>query len=117
MAFQLNGTQGAAAWNFERVNELDLYLPGGTAAHDGNTRILAGPAYPGHGRFYPGDGIGLGFDDLKVIEAYHFLRSVAEGRQGEPGFGEALAVASVQAAMQRSWESGAWEAVVSLRRG
>ena len=28
MAFELNGTQGAVGWNFERLNELDLYLPG-----------------------------------------------------------------------------------------
>ena len=27
MAFELNGTQGALNWDFERMNELELYLP------------------------------------------------------------------------------------------
>jgi len=53
----------------------------------------------------------LSYDDLKAIEAYNFLSSVVTGQQGEPGFAEALAVASVQQAVIRSWESERWEAV------
>jgi predicted dehydrogenase len=115
MAFQVNGTRGAANWNFERLNELDLYLPEGNAAYNGYTNLLGGPAYPGHSRFYPGDGLGLGYDDLKTIETYTFLQSIAEGQQREPGLREALAVANVQNALQRSWDSGQWEDVRSLR--
>ena len=65
--------------------------------------------------FNPGPGIGLGYDDLKTIEAYQFLKSVAEGQQGQPGFEEALAVANVQRSVQRSWESERWEAVTSTK--
>ena len=116
MAFELNGTKGAVGWNFECLNELDLYLPGEDGLHDGYTKLLAGDKYPYHGNFNPGDGSGIGYEDLKVIEAYEFLRSVAAGEQGKPGFGEALAVAEVNAAMVRSWESGGWEDVTSLRK-
>ena len=52
---------------------------------------------------------------MKVIEAYNFLQSVAEGVQRAPGLAEALAVAEAHAAMIRSWESGAWEDVTCLR--
>ena len=114
MAFELNGTKGALGWNFERLNELDLYLSGGEGLHDGYTKLLAGDRYPYHGRFNPGDGSAIGYEDLKTIEAYEFLRSVVDGRQGKPGFQEALAVAEVSAAMVRSWESGCWEAVLRL---
>jgi predicted dehydrogenase len=48
---------------------------------------------------------------LKVIEAYNFLQSVVSGQQSEPGFAEALAVARVQQAIIRSWESQHWQAV------
>jgi hypothetical protein len=58
----------------------------------------------------------MGFDDLKLIEAVQFLSSVASRKQGEPGFREALAVAEVQEAMQRSWKSERWEEVRSLRQ-
>jgi hypothetical protein len=49
-----------------------------------------------------------------VIEAFEFLKSVAEGRQGKPGFADALAVANVQTAVERSWESKRWEKVESI---
>lgn len=116
MAFELNGTLGALSWNFERMNELELYLPEGSGWHNGYARILASPEHPFQGRFVPGAGIGIGYEDLKVIEAYQFLKSILEGKQGAPGFAEALALANVQAAMIRSWESGTWQPVTSLRR-
>ncbi len=64
----------------------------------------------------PGDANGIGLDALKVIEAFEFMKSVAAGGQSQPGFAEALAVAEVQAAMIRSWETGSWEEVKSLRK-
>jgi predicted dehydrogenase len=116
MSFEVNGTKGALKWNFERMNELELYLPTGDPAHDGYTKLLGGPSYPFHGRFNPGDGIGVGYEDLKCIEAFHFLRSIVEGQQYEPSFASALQLAAVQQAMMNSWQSGGWEPVRSLRR-
>ena len=115
MAFELNGTQGAVGLNFERLNELDLYLPGEDGLHDGYTKLLAGDKHPYHGNFNPGDGNSIGYEDLRTIAAYEFLRSVVDGEQRQPGLSEALAVANVHAAMIRSWESGGWEDVTSLR--
>ena len=117
MAFDLNGTKGGLSWDFERLNELELYLPDNSMNHDGFARIVAGPEHPYHGRFNPGAGLGIGYEDLKVIEAYQFLRSVVDGKQGVPGFAEALALAEVQAAMIRSWESGTWERVTPIPVG
>lgn len=111
LAFEINGTKGALKWNFERMNEMELYLPDETGGHEGFVRIVAGPDHPFHKRFNPGPGVGLGYEDLKVIEAYHFLQSVADGEQRPPGFQEALEVAAVQSAMVRSWRSGTWETV------
>ena len=111
MSFEVNGTKGALKWNFERLNELELYLPNADAASDGYTKLIGGPGYPFHGRFNPGDGIGVGYEDLKCIEAYHFLKSIVDGQQIEPSFASALRLANVQTAMMRSWESGGWEPV------
>jgi predicted dehydrogenase len=116
MSFEVNGTRGAVKWNFERMNELELYLPDEAGEHDGYTRLLGGPRYPFHGHFNPGDGIGLGYEDLKAIEAYQFLQSVADGIPRSPTFADALALANVQTAMMRSWETGAWQAIPDLRR-
>jgi predicted dehydrogenase len=114
MAFELNGSKGAASWDHERLNQLQLYLQGEQPA-DGFIDVLAGDAYPNQAGIVPGGGNSLGYEDLKLIEALAFLRSVAAGRPHEPGFAHALANASVAAAMIRSWASGGWEDVVSLR--
>ena len=116
MAFEVNGTDGAAGWDFERMNELQFFRINKDSPREGFTRILSGPEHPLHERFNPGPGVGLGYEDLKTIEVYQFVKSIAEKRQGEPGFAEALAVAGVQAAIQRSWESERWERVESIRR-
>lgn len=115
MALEVNGTKGAAKWNFERMNELELYVPGDDGIHEGFTRLLGGPRYPDHGRFNPGDGIGLGYEDLKAIEAFAFLHSIYSGEQAAPSFADAVELANVQAAMMRSWQSGRWEDVPDLR--
>jgi predicted dehydrogenase len=115
-AFEVNGTKGAASWNFEKMNELQIYLPDGEGAHDGYVRLYAGPEHPFHGNFNPAPAAALGYNDLKVIEAHQFLKSVVEGKQGTPGFAEALAVAEFQDAVQRSWDSAHWEDVKSLRK-
>ena len=114
MAFEVNGTEGALSWDFERMNELQLFRPDGTGSHDGYTRIVTGPEHPFHANFNPGSGNSLGYEDLKTIEAHQFLKSIAEGRQAEPGFADALRVAEVLAAVERSWKSRSWEEVKSL---
>jgi len=110
MSFEINGTKGALKWNFERLNELQVYLPD-EETHDGYTTLLGGPKYGDHGRFNPGDGIGVGYEDLKTIEAYNFLRSIVDDSQREPSFRAALDLAQVQQAMIRSWANQKWEDV------
>jgi predicted dehydrogenase len=106
--FELNGTTGAVAWNFERMNELEVDTGGGY------TRVLMGPEHPDFARFQPGRGIAMGYDDLKVIEAYRFLQSIADGQQREPGVREIAATARVLDAVARSFDSGRWEEVREL---
>jgi predicted dehydrogenase len=108
--FEIHGSRGAVAWDFERMNELSLFLPLENS-DSGYARVVMGPQHEPFGRFQPGPGLGMGYDDLKVIEAEHFLRSVVDGEQREPGVREALAAARVIAAMQRSSLSGVWEEV------
>ena len=114
MAFELNGTKGSLKWDFERMNELELFLPDDSSEHDGPVRVQIGPQHPFVADFYPGPGISMSYEDLKLIESFQFAKSIVEGQQGSPGFADALLVAEVQAAIQRSWESHRWETVNTL---
>jgi predicted dehydrogenase len=113
MAFEVHGTKGALRWDFEKMNEMQLFLAGDDPESEGYVRVLSGPSHPFHVHFNPGPGIGLSYEDLKTIEAYQFLTTVATGTQGVPGFSEALSVAIVQAALQRSLRTGSWEQVTT----
>ena len=111
MAFEVHGTEGALRWNFEQMNELEIYLPTADGFPDGYTRILSGPGHPFHSNFNPGPGVGLGYDDLKTIEASQFLQAIYAGKHANPGFREAAAVADVQTAIQTSWKEERWTCV------
>jgi predicted dehydrogenase len=114
MAFELNGSRGAASWDHERLNQLQLYLPEEQPT-DGFIEVLGGDKHPNQGHIVPGGGNSVGYEDMKLIEAFEFLRSVEAGRQHHPDFTDAVANASVAAAMVRSWSSERWEDVTSLR--
>ena len=116
MAFEVNGTKGSISWNFERMNEIRVQCPDDDSTHDGYTTIFTGPEHPYHSHFNPGQAISLSYDDLKVVEAYEFLKGVVDKKQGDVGFAQALAVAEFQSAVQRSWQSNSWENVTSLRK-
>ncbi len=116
MAFEIYGTKGSIMWNLETMNEMKIFLTESTGQlHDGYTTVYAGDRYPFHGAFVPGDANAIGYEDLKVIECLQFLQAVASGEQHEPGFSEAVDYVSVQSALIRSWESGSWETVESIR--
>ena len=114
MAFDVHGTAGAAGWDLEALNELRLYRATADRG-SGYTTVLGGERFPPHGAFVPGSANGIGFEDLVTIEDAAFCAAVAERRPFSPGFEEALAWVSVQAALLRSAESGRWEDVVSLQ--
>jgi predicted dehydrogenase len=114
MAFDVHGTAGAAGWDLEALNELRLYR----ATPDrgsGYTTVFGGERFPPHGAFVPGSANGIGYEDLVTIEDAAFCDAVAAERPFSPGFDDALAWVSVQAALLRSARSGRWEDVVSLR--
>jgi predicted dehydrogenase len=114
MAFDLYGTEGAVSWNFETMNELRLFTRDPSGRHEGYTTVYSGERFPYHGRFVPGNANAIGYEDLKVIEDYEFLSSVAAGRPHEPGFDDALEVVRIQSALVRSWDSGKWESVADI---
>lgn len=100
---EVYGTEGSLRWDFERMNELQL-------ADDrrGYRRIMTDASFGEFGHFQPNAGAGIGFNDLKTVEAALFLRSVAEGRQLAPSAADGWATAEVVEAALRSAESGAW---------
>ena len=110
--FEIHGTKGAVFWDFRRMNELGVSV--GTAYQDQSvSTILVGPAHGFYGAFQPGAATSMGYDDLKVIEAYQFLRSIADGTAHGATLDDAVASAVALDAMSRSAATGGWVPVRS----
>lgn len=106
---EVYGTEGSLRWDFQRLNELQL-------ADDtsGYRTIMVGPGHGDFANFQPGAGTGMGFDDLKTIEASLFLRSVVEGRQLAPSAADAWSAAEIVDSAVRSAASGSWAPVATV---
>lgn len=105
--FEVHGTEGAVFWDFRRMNELAVSR-GTTYQDQPVSTVFVGPGQGEFAAFQPGAANAMGYDDLKVVEAYRFLRSVAEGTPYGATLRDAVRSAVVLDAMARSAESGAW---------
>lgn len=106
---EIYGSEGSLRWNFEHMNQLQV-------AEDrrGYRTILTDSSFGEFGRFQPGAGPGIGFNDLKTIEAALFLASVTEGKQFGPSVADGWAASELVDASLRSAESGAWVEVPEI---
>ncbi|MDT0573459.1 Gfo/Idh/MocA family oxidoreductase [Streptomyces sp. DSM 3412] len=105
--FEIHGTEGALFWDFRRMGELGVSK--GDAYQDQSVHtVFVGPDHGAFGAFQPGSANAMGYDDLKVIEAYKFLSSIADGTPHGTTLADAVHSATELDAMSRSAESGAW---------
>jgi predicted dehydrogenase len=105
--FEVHGTRGAVAWDFRRMGELAVST--GDAYQDqAVSTVFVGPGHGEYAAFQPGAATAMGYDDLKVIEAYRFLRSVAEGKPYGTTLDDAVRSATALDAMTASISTGQW---------
>ena len=80
LGYEIQGTKGALLFTQERMNELKLYRHTDPSAERGYKTVYIGPDLPNYAAFHPLPGIGLGYNDQKIIEARELIVAVAEGR-------------------------------------
>ena len=107
LAWEVHGTKGMICFDQERMNELQLYRNTGPVGTQGFTTILTGPEHTPYGAFCPAAGHQLGFNDLKIIEAAAFLRSINGGPAAHPDFADALQFEQIIHAIAQSARTGA----------
>ncbi|MFJ6663066.1 Gfo/Idh/MocA family protein [Streptomyces sp. NPDC091383] len=105
--FEVHGTSGAVFWDFRRMNELAVGR--GAAVQDQPAcTVHVGLGDGEFAAFQPGAADAMGYDDLLVIEAHRFLRSIAEGTPYGATLTDAVRGAVVLDAMAESAASGNW---------
>jgi predicted dehydrogenase len=109
--FEVHGTRGAVFWDFRRMNELGVATGSGYQDQPVST-VHVGPPHGLYAAFQPGAANSMGYDDLKVIEAYQFLRSIVEGVPHGATVQAAVRSSTILDAIAESARLRAWVSVV-----
>ncbi len=108
IALQIFGSMGSIAYDQERMNELQLYTLDGDKETRGFRTVMTAPHHYPYGQFCPAPGHGLGFNELKVIEAREMMRLIDGGKAHIVGFEQGLAIERIVHAAARSHEARTW---------
>jgi len=105
--FEVHATKGALFWDFRRMGELGVSV-GDQYQNQSVSTVFARPGHGEFAAFAPGAGIALSYDDLKVIEAARFVRSIADARPYGATIDDAVNSALALDAMAESVRTGGW---------
>lgn len=114
LGFEITGTKGAIRFDQEAMGEFYLYEMGDRGGsfsdtdRNGFKRVLVGPQHPPFGNFCPAPGHHVGFNDMKVIEAGHFVAAILEDTRPYPDFEHGLEFEAALQAIQDASEQRAW---------
>ncbi|KAA9089117.1 Gfo/Idh/MocA family protein [Microbacterium radiodurans] len=98
---EINGDRGSIAFDFERMNELEVYDAAPDSAQGFRRVQVTEAQHPYAGAWWPA-GHGLGYEHLFTHQAVDFVRAVTGGTAASPGFAEAMQVQRVLAAVEQS---------------
>src|SRR6266540_2665181 len=111
LTYEIQGTKGSLFYTQERMNEIRLYRHTDPDREKGYKTIYIGPEHPGYGAFFGLAGIGLGYNDQKIIEAHDLITAVALGQAVQPDVRFAYQVNKVIDAVDLSCRERRWVSV------
>jgi predicted dehydrogenase len=111
LSYEIHGTKGALFFTQQLMNELHLFKSNAVNPGHGYKIIHAGPQHGHYPAFYERPGMQLGYNDLKVIEAFEFLFAVQKKRRTLVDFGFAHKVTEIAEAIELSALQNRWVSV------
>jgi len=106
--FEVNGSQGSLAFNFERMNELQYYSREDDPDYQGFRVIQATePTHPYMSVWWPPAHI-IGYEHTFIHGVYDLLNAIAEDEITVPNFVDGVKCQAVLEAVERSAQSGEW---------
>ncbi|ULO05084.1 Gfo/Idh/MocA family oxidoreductase [Paenibacillus sp. 19GGS1-52] len=107
-SFEINGSLGSVKFDFERMNELEVYLTSDAEDVQGFRRVLAtDPAHEYAEAWWP-PGHTIGFEHTFIHEMLELSSAIEEGRQPVPNFHDGVKCQAVLEAVERSIDERRW---------
>jgi predicted dehydrogenase len=114
LTYEIQGTKGSLFYTQERMNEIRLYRHADPDREKGYKTVYIGPEHPGYEAFFGLAGIGLGYNDQKIIEVHDLITAVALGQPARPDVRFAYRVDKVIEAVELSCQEHRWVQVSEL---
>jgi len=111
ITIELHGTKGTIAFNYERLNELQVCFADDPDHFRGFKTVYTGPAHEHGEATWNIPGMNIGYGELKTIEIYDFVRAIVDGTLPSTNFDAATRVEQVAEAVSESAASQQWTAV------
>ncbi|MCR8632293.1 Gfo/Idh/MocA family protein [Paenibacillus radicis (ex Xue et al. 2023)] len=113
-SFEINGSKGSIKFDFERLNELEVYFTDDAADVQGFRRVLAtDPAHAYMDAWWP-PGHTIGYEHTFVHEMLEMMQAIHEDRQPEPNFTDGVKCQQVLEAVELSVSERRWVKVNEL---
>lgn len=112
-AFEINGSKGSLAFDFERMNELQYFSGDDPAGQQGFRTIQAtDPSHPYVSAWWPA-GHGLGYEHTFTHAVVDFLTAVAQLKPVSPDFADGTRTQAMLEAVLASAQTGDWTKIRS----
>lgn len=113
-AFEVHGSKGSIRFDFERMNELELYLDSDEEEIQGYRRIQAtGGCHPYMEAWWPA-GHGLGFEHTFIHAVHALVKAIDSDEPCSPSFVDGVKCQQVLEAVDASIERKRWVAVEEM---
>lgn len=107
-SFEINGSLGSVKFDFERMNELEVYFTSDDEDVQGFRRVLAtDPVHDYMEAWWP-PGHTIGFEHTFTHEILELSSAISEGRQPVPSFYDGVKCQAVLEAVDKSIEERRW---------
>lgn len=114
-SFEINGSKGSIKFDFERMNELQVYFTDDAEDVQGFRRVLAtDPAHAYMDAWWPA-GHTIGYEHTFTHEVHELLQAFAEDRQPVPNFVDGVKCQEVLEAVEKSIEERRWVQISELQ--
>ncbi|AVF02992.1 MULTISPECIES: Gfo/Idh/MocA family protein [Devosia] len=108
LTFEIHGTKGSLAFNYERRDELQVMFADDVGDARGFRTVYTGPAHPYGSGLWPIPALGIGYGETKIVECYDLCTAIITGQQPSPNFEDGYRIALIADAILASGESGQW---------
>lgn len=113
-SFEINGSKGSVKFDFERMNELQVYFVEDARDVQGFRRVLAtDPAHAFAEAWWP-PGHTIGYEHTFIHEMVELMNAIHEDRQPVPNFNDGVKCQAVLEAVDKSIEERRWVAISEL---